>query len=274
MVGAPRRAGDWSGYPADALDEAWKVLLLNQFHDIIPGSSIHWVNEDCLRDHARIAAARTRISSTPRSGRSSAVGAAGDRPDRSSCSTPRRATAASSWRSRPTTGPSCPRRGAGVRVRDGRRRGRPARPSSAARSTVSERWLENELLRVNWDDAGLLTRSSTRSTTARCLRPERRQRVPTARGQSERIRRVERRHRLPRRRATSPTIASIDGRRARPGACRGALRARVRPSTITQTIGSRADRGGSIRDRGRLARTPQVLEGRVPGRRAREPRDL
>ena len=38
--------------PAAALDEAWKLLLLNQFHDIIPGSSIHWANEDCLRDHA------------------------------------------------------------------------------------------------------------------------------------------------------------------------------------------------------------------------------
>jgi alpha-mannosidase len=42
--------------PADlaALDEAWKLLLLNQFHDILPGSSITWVYEDAQRDHARI----------------------------------------------------------------------------------------------------------------------------------------------------------------------------------------------------------------------------
>lgn len=33
-----------------ALDRAWKLLLLNQFHDIIPGSSIHWVYLDNLRD--------------------------------------------------------------------------------------------------------------------------------------------------------------------------------------------------------------------------------
>ena len=33
------------------LDRAWKLLLLNQFHDIIPGSSIGWVYEDSLRDH-------------------------------------------------------------------------------------------------------------------------------------------------------------------------------------------------------------------------------
>ena len=37
-----------------ALDRAWKTLLLNQFHDIIPGSSIHWVYEDCKTDYANV----------------------------------------------------------------------------------------------------------------------------------------------------------------------------------------------------------------------------
>lgn len=32
-------------YPQTALDRLWKLLLLNQFHDIIPGSSIHMVYE-------------------------------------------------------------------------------------------------------------------------------------------------------------------------------------------------------------------------------------
>jgi alpha-mannosidase len=36
------------------LDRAWKLLLLNQFHDIIPGSSIHWVYQDALRDYETI----------------------------------------------------------------------------------------------------------------------------------------------------------------------------------------------------------------------------
>ncbi len=36
-------------------DEAWKLTLLNQFHDILPGSSITAVYEDAQRDHARIA---------------------------------------------------------------------------------------------------------------------------------------------------------------------------------------------------------------------------
>jgi hypothetical protein len=55
-VAACAGAGDWSAYPAEQLDALWKLLLLNQFHDIIPGSSIHWANEDCMRDHERIAA--------------------------------------------------------------------------------------------------------------------------------------------------------------------------------------------------------------------------
>jgi alpha-mannosidase len=40
--------------PSEALDEAWKTVLLHQFHDIIPGSSIHWVYEDTLADYARV----------------------------------------------------------------------------------------------------------------------------------------------------------------------------------------------------------------------------
>lgn len=37
---------DLSDYPSDALLEGWKVILLNQFHDILPGSSIREVYED------------------------------------------------------------------------------------------------------------------------------------------------------------------------------------------------------------------------------------
>ena len=37
-----------------ALDRAWKLVLLNQFHDIIPGSSINWVYRDSDRDYETI----------------------------------------------------------------------------------------------------------------------------------------------------------------------------------------------------------------------------
>ena len=43
----------WKGdaYPLARMDAAWKKLLLNQFHDILPGSSIARVYEDARRDH-------------------------------------------------------------------------------------------------------------------------------------------------------------------------------------------------------------------------------
>jgi len=41
-------------YPAQAIDRLWKLLLLHQFHDIIPGSAVHWVYQDTARDHTRI----------------------------------------------------------------------------------------------------------------------------------------------------------------------------------------------------------------------------
>ena len=37
---------DWRVYPKVELHEAWKILLRNQFHDILPGSSIREVYED------------------------------------------------------------------------------------------------------------------------------------------------------------------------------------------------------------------------------------
>ncbi|MDQ6658831.1 MAG: glycosyl hydrolase-related protein [Actinomycetota bacterium] len=42
-------------YPSDALDRLWKVLLLHQFHDILPGSSISWVHREAAEAYAAIA---------------------------------------------------------------------------------------------------------------------------------------------------------------------------------------------------------------------------
>ena len=35
------------GYPSDRLDQLWKETLLYQFHDILPGSSIKRVYDEC-----------------------------------------------------------------------------------------------------------------------------------------------------------------------------------------------------------------------------------
>ncbi len=54
-VGAP--------YPGKDLTRAWRTVLLNQFHDIIPGSSITKVYEDSERDYAEVFATLDRLRS-------------------------------------------------------------------------------------------------------------------------------------------------------------------------------------------------------------------
>jgi alpha-mannosidase len=49
-------------YPGLAIEDLWKLLLLHQFHDIIPGSGIHWVYEDSARDHAHILKESERLT--------------------------------------------------------------------------------------------------------------------------------------------------------------------------------------------------------------------
>ena len=43
-------------YPYDALDRIWKTVLLHQFHDILPGSSIAWVHREARETYARLGA--------------------------------------------------------------------------------------------------------------------------------------------------------------------------------------------------------------------------
>jgi alpha-mannosidase len=60
-------------YPRAELDRLWKLLLLQQFHDILPGSSIRLVYEDAARDFAElergiatlIGAGQTLVNTTP-----------------------------------------------------------------------------------------------------------------------------------------------------------------------------------------------------------------
>lgn len=42
-------------YPYDELEAAWHTVLLQQFHDILPGSSIAWVHEEAERGYAEVA---------------------------------------------------------------------------------------------------------------------------------------------------------------------------------------------------------------------------
>ena len=43
-----------AAYPADDLERLWKRVLMLQFHDILPGSSIAWVHREAEADHSAV----------------------------------------------------------------------------------------------------------------------------------------------------------------------------------------------------------------------------
>lgn len=51
MLSSLAEIKDGKKYPKEELEELWRMLMTNQFHDILPGSSIHQVFEDCHRDY-------------------------------------------------------------------------------------------------------------------------------------------------------------------------------------------------------------------------------
>lgn len=50
-----------NSYPKTHIEELWKLVLLNQFHDIIPGSSVKEVYEDSARDYAKVIGESTAL---------------------------------------------------------------------------------------------------------------------------------------------------------------------------------------------------------------------
>jgi alpha-mannosidase len=56
-------AAFWAGaaYPYDELDALWEQVLLQQFHDILPGTSIAWVHREAVEQYARVAAEATAL---------------------------------------------------------------------------------------------------------------------------------------------------------------------------------------------------------------------
>jgi alpha-mannosidase len=65
-----------AAYPYEQLDRLWKTVLLHQFHDILPGSSIAWVHQEAERTHAAVtreltglvAAAQQALAGDPAAG--------------------------------------------------------------------------------------------------------------------------------------------------------------------------------------------------------------
>ena len=141
-----REAEMWSvaagEYPRAELDVLWKKLLLNQFHDILPGSSIDWVYDDAERDLSDVAFGASRVAARAikdisGDGYRAAVFNVN--------SHPRREVIEFGHRLRLVEVPAC---GWAVQKEQSVR--------DDERVHVTERGMENNALRVRWDGRGLL----------------------------------------------------------------------------------------------------------------------
>jgi alpha-mannosidase len=144
---ALREAEMWSvasdrDYPAKELDAAWKQLLLNQFHDILPGSSIDWVYEEAERNLAAVIDTADGISSTAVE---TLVGGGEDLAVFNANSHARREIVDLGDRFRVVDAPSC-----GWAAQDS------ASVTQEQLVAVSDGRMENDLMRVLWDEQGLL----------------------------------------------------------------------------------------------------------------------
>lgn len=142
---ALREAEMWSvaaggDYPAGELEVLWKTLLLNQFHDILPGSSIDWVYEDAERDLSEVVQSANAIAHRA----TTAISGSGEQVAVFNPNSHHRREVIRAGDFRMVEAPPC-----GWAVQD------PA--GDVDRVSVTTRSMENALLRVEWDDVGLLT---------------------------------------------------------------------------------------------------------------------
>ncbi|MGN9842884.1 alpha-mannosidase [Nonomuraea sp. H19] len=118
-------------YPYAELDRIWKTVLLHQFHDILPGSSIAWVHREARRTYEAVARELTAIIGTAQ--RALAGDPSGGTLVFNAAPHARHGVAAGG------AGPASASAATSVRARDG-----------------GGYVLENDLLRVEIDDRGLV----------------------------------------------------------------------------------------------------------------------
>ncbi|NUR59887.1 MAG: alpha-mannosidase [Catenulispora sp.] len=129
------RAG--AEYPYEALDRIWKTVLLHQFHDILPGSSIAWVHREAERTYNELGHELVELigDSQQQIYETAGLGAAGD--------------GVVTFNSRPHEHRGVPAGGAGVMAAlDGQ--------VEVADRPGGGHVLDNGLVRVEIDDRGLI----------------------------------------------------------------------------------------------------------------------
>ena len=129
------------------LDRAWKLLLFNQFHDIIPGSSISWVYKDAARDYDEIQRLGLGVTSDSHQ---MLVGSGSDATVFNASSYQRQEVVDLGGSPAVVAVPACG--WAPFSSRSTRQL-----PDGWVPATSGDGWIDNGILRVSWDDDGLLT---------------------------------------------------------------------------------------------------------------------
>jgi alpha-mannosidase len=127
-------------YPTTELEALWKTLLLNQFHDILPGSSIDWVYEEAERDLSQVTTSANAIAHRA----TAAISGEGERLAVFNPNSHRRHEVVDVDGFILVEAPPC-----GWTVN--------TRVNAVDKVSVTERSIENALLRVDIDERGLLT---------------------------------------------------------------------------------------------------------------------
>ena len=78
LYAATARALLGTAYPRERLEEGWRLILTNQFHDILPGSAISSVYVDAEADYQQLAQTGQDLLDTATSGLAGAIGLESD----------------------------------------------------------------------------------------------------------------------------------------------------------------------------------------------------